>query len=665
MTDDPAQDLLCTSLGALPQRPRQWRTALKRIPGAARTAAATDGPTGVTAAATERGRPMVRKWVSDPYLAPFAEPTGDGRIFKVGSLHARELPLPLLFQESSGWGHEGSAVVGRILEIEFTDAGIKASGDYLDDESVQEMVEKAVTMASQGLGHVSVDLAAVTAELVDEDGNPVDWDDLFDAWDRGEDLVVLEQVTDGELIATTQVATPAFASAKIKLVAALMDSEGVDIGIGDVVDVETEDAGTIRGRVTAVDEASETVTVQPTDEAGADAGDPISVAPAAVKVVNDVDEPTEPAPGAAAQGTAVFAADAAGTEITVGDTVVTDLRDESGEVTEAGVEGTVTAITEASGDVPAMVTMDRTDGGAAVSVPAANVTVTQKAAAATDEPPDGGDQESIEESLAAKAPALVAGAGPIRPKKEWFAKQNLPGPTAMTITEDGQIYGHVAQWGQCHVGFANTCWTAPESQTDYAYFHVGEVVCDDGSHVAVGNITLGPRHANERMGYRAAVEHYDQAAAGVGVARCYEDEFGIQFAGAVTPGTTEEQLYDMRRCPVSGDWRKVGGNLELIGVLSVNSGGYPTPRFATDDYGRTALVAAPGVPVAELSDKPGTKKRRPAGLTQAQIMARIKAEVKAELLADERRRTRLARVAASIRRDPKSRIAELAGRVDR
>jgi hypothetical protein len=665
MTDDPAQDLLCTSLGALPQRPRQWRTALKRIPGAARTAAATDGPTGVTAAATERGRPMVRKWVSDPYLAPFAEPTGDGRIFKVGSLHARELPLPLLFQESSGWGHEGSAVVGRILEIEFTDAGIKASGDYLDDESVQEMVEKAVTMASQGLGHVSVDLAAVTAELVDEDGNPVDWDDLFDAWDRGEDLVVLEQVTDGELIATTQVATPAFASAKIKLVAALMDSEGVDIGIGDVVDVETEDAGTIRGRVTAVDEASETVTVQPTDEAGADAGDPISVAPAAVKVVNDVDEPTETAPGAAAQGTAVFAADAAGTEITVGDTVVTDLRDESGEVTEAGVEGTVTAITEASGDVPAMVTMDRTDGGAAVSVPAANVTVTQKAAAATDEPPDGGDQESIEESLAAKAPALVAGAGPIRPKKEWFAKQNLPGPTAMTITEDGQIYGHVAQWGQCHVGFANTCWTAPESQTDYAYFHVGEVVCDDGSHVAVGNITLGPRHANERMGYRAAVEHYDQAAAGVGVARCYEDEFGIQFAGAVTPGTTEEQLYDMRRCPVSGDWRKVGGNLELIGVLSVNSGGYPTPRFATDDYGRTALVAAPGVPVAELSDKPGTKKRRPAGLTQAQIMARIKAEVKAELLADERRRTRLARVAASIRRDPKSRIAELAGRVDR
>jgi hypothetical protein len=645
-----------------------------------------NGPAGVTAAATERGSTMPRKkkgvarslaadasggsrkWVSDPYLAPFGEPTGDGRIFKVGSLHARDLPLPILFQESSGWGHEGSVVVGRILEVDFTDAGIVASGDYLDDEAVAEPVGKAVALAEQGLGHVSVDLAAVTAELVDEDGNPVDWDDLFDAWDDGEDLVVLEQVTDGELIAATQVATPAFASAKIRLVdAALMDAEGVDIGVGDVVDVTTEDGNTVRGRVTAVDEPNTTVTVQPTDADGNDTTEPVlTVAPGAVVVVSDVDEPTEPAPGASVRA-AVFAEDSAGTEIGVGDTVVTDLRDENGEVTEAGVEGTVLTVAEATDEVAAMVTIERTDGGDNVAVPAAQVTVTTKAPAATDEPPDGGDQASLgQKAPALVASALLAGAGPLRPKKEWFAKQPLRGPTAMTITEDGQIYGHVAQWGQCHVGFANTCWTAPESPSDYAYFHVGEVVCDDGTHVAVGNVTLGPRHANERLGYRAAVEHYDQAGAGVGVVRCYEDEYGIQFAGALTPGVSEEQLYDMRRCPVSGDWRKIGGQLDLIGVLSVNSGGYPTPRFATDDYGRTALVAAPGVPVPDLADeRRGTRKRRPAGLSQAQIMARIKAEVKAELQADERRRTRLARVAASIRRDPKSRLDELASRVGR
>jgi hypothetical protein len=230
----------------------------------------------------------------------------------------------------------------------------------------------------------------------------------------------------------------------------------------------------------------------------------------------------------------------------------------------------------------------------------------------------------------------------------------------MTITDDGECYGHLAVWGTCHVAFANTCWEPPPSPSDYAYFHVGEVVCDDGSHVPVGNLTLGPRHANERLAYRAAVEHYDQAGAGVAVARVYEDDFGIQFDGALTPGVTEEQVYDMRRCPVSGDWRKIGGALDLIGVLSVNSGGYPTPRMASDDWGRTALVAAPGV----RPDPPdGTGRRRRTGLSQRQLEERIRHAVKAEIVADQQRQRRLAHMAAAIGRDPRSRMAELARRV--
>jgi hypothetical protein len=619
-------------------------------PGVDTVTAAGFGP-GATSLI--EGTAMPRKWVSDPYLAPFDEASGDGRIIKAGALHARELPLPLLFQESSGFAHEGSVVVGKIGEASFADGGITAAGEYLDDASVAEAVGKAVTLAESGLGHVSVDLGAVTAELVDEAGNPVDWDDLFDAWEDGQDIVVLEQVVDGELIAVTQVATPAFATAKIRLTAAaLIDTAGTDIGIGDTVDVETEDAGTVRGRVTGVDEASATVSVQPIDEAGADAGDVLAVAPGAVTVVIDVDEPTEPAPATAGL---VFAVDSAGTEVAVGDAVLTDLRDAAGEITEAGVAGTVTAVVEADGDTPAMVTVERSDGAGSVSVPAAQVTVTAKA------PAEPVAAEPVAAALAEKVPALVAGAGPLRPAREWFDRQPLAGPTAMTITDDGQIFGHVAQWGQCHVGFTTTCWTPPKSPTDYAHFHVGEVVCADGTHVAVGNMTLGPRHADTRLGYRAAIEHYDSAAAGVGVVRCYEDEFGIQFAGALTPGVTEEQLYDMRRCPVSGDWRGIGGQLDLIGVLSVNSGGYPTPRFATDDAGRTALVAAPGVPVPALEAARG---RRRGGMSQRQVMDRLKAELRTELAAEQGRRRRLASVAAAIRRDPRSRLAAAAARVD-
>jgi hypothetical protein len=118
----------------------------------------------------------------------------------------------------------------------------------------------------------------------------------------------------------------------------------------------------------------------------------------------------------------------------------------------------------------------------------------------------------------------------------------------------------------------------------------------------------------------------------------------------------------MRRCPVSGDWRRIGGNLELIGVLSVNSGGYPTPRFATDDAGRTALVAAPGVPVPALEAARGRRSRN-GGLSQRQVMDRLKAELRTELAAEQGRRRRLASVASSIRRDPRSRLAAAAARV--
>jgi len=586
--DDPAeQDAQARSVDAA--RALTASTAGPAPTGQTVTAAGS-GP-GVTSA--HEGRtPMPRTWRSDPFLAPFAEPTGDGRIFKVGSLTHRDLPLPLLYQESSAMGHDGSIVVGRILDVEFTDAGIVASGDYLDAPEVKVAVGKAMALVEAGLGSVSVDLAAVVGELVDEDGNPISMEDIWDAWDRGEEPVVLDQVAEGELIACTQVATPAFAKARIVLdpvsaeenpagggdgeaSLALQDAGGVSIAVGDQVDVDLAEDGSLRGEVTAVDEEAETVTVQPLDDDNQPAGDPVVVAPSAV-------------------------------------------------------------------------------------------TVTSAAAAAETEEDAA---EAVVAAAVAAAEALVAGPGVLRPPADWFTNPNLPEPTPITITDEGRIYGHVAVWGTCHVGFSNTCVTPPTSPTSYAYFHTGEVVLDDGSRVAVGNLTLGGRHADVRMAYRSAIEHYDVQGAGTGIIRLYEDEHGIAMAGAVAPGTTEEQVYDMRRSPVSGDWRRVAGELELIGVLSVNAPGFPTPRFATDESGRTALTAAASVRPAD-----APRRRRPAGLSQQELTRRItetvragmRQEVRAELRAaaeEQQRRERLERVAASIRRDPRKRVAQLAAQV--
>lgn len=522
------------------------------------------------ASAIEGRHPMPRTWSSAPHLAPFGVPTGDGRIFKVGSLTARELPLPLLFQPTSGFGHDGSVVVGRILRVEFTETGIVASGDYLDADAasapdLSKAIEQAVALTEAGLGHVSVDLSDVVGELVDEDGNPVDMEELFDAWDKGENPTVLEQVSEGKLIACTQVATPAFEGAKIELSAgapadvdgeaSLEDADGAPIEVGAIVDVDQGDDAPLRARVTDVTEAvvsdeddvevEAEVTVQPINTDGEDEGDPFAVPPTAV-------------------------------------TVVTPAADEAEEDAEV---------------------------------------------------------------------SLIAAAGPLRPPAAWFENPKLEGPTALTITDEGRVYGHVATWGECHVGFSNTCVAPPTSPSAYKHFHVGEVVCDDGTRVAVGNLTLGGRHADVRLAYRSAIEHYDVSGSGVAVIRCYEDEFGIAFAGAVTPGTTEEQLYDMRRSPVSGDWRRVGGDLEMIGVLSVNSGGFNTPRFATDEAGRTALTAAPGVrPMSEeaIVAAAGGAKR---GLSSDELVARVAAKVRADLAADQRA-ARLRGLAATVRPDP-------------
>src|SRR5699024_2185135 len=55
------------------------------------------------------------------------------------------------------------------------------------------------------------------------------------------------------------------------------------------------------------------------------------------------------------------------------------------------------------------------------------------------------------EQAIVEADGLVASAAPIEPPQEWFYKPEADGPTALTITDDGRVYGHLATWDTCHV----------------------------------------------------------------------------------------------------------------------------------------------------------------------------------------------------------------------
>lgn len=228
--------------------------------------------------------------------------------------------------------------------------------------------------------------------------------------------------------------------------------------------------------------------------------------------------------------------------------------------------------------------------------------------------------------------ALMAGAATLEaPPAEWFANPKLDRPTPLHIGDDGKVYGHVAVWDTCHVGIGDSCVKPPKSRTGYAYFHTGEIVTSEGERVAVGRLSYGSGHAAPNLGFRAAAEHYDNSAHVGAVVRAGEDQHGIWVAGALVPEADESAVRVMRSTPLSGDWRRVGGNLEMMAALHVVTPGFPIPRAVVASGEPYALVAAGALhPVVSEGEVPQ------AGPVDAEAIGR--AIVKA--MAEERRRDR-------------------------
>lgn len=176
--------------------------------------------------------------------------------------------------------------------------------------------------------------------------------------------------------------------------------------------------------------------------------------------------------------------------------------------------------------------------------------------------------------------AAAAGLAPELPPRAWFDQPELNQPTPLTVTDDGQVYGHIAAWDSCHTGKQGICFRPPSSPSHYAYFNLGEVICDDGSRVSVGQITLGTDHAPLSATSRGTKAHYENTGVCVADVRATDGRHGIWVSGAVRPNVTQEQARELMGSKPSGDWRAMtpGGPLELIGILAVNVPGYPVPR---------------------------------------------------------------------------------------
>jgi hypothetical protein len=246
-----------------------------------------------------------------------------------------------------------------------------------------------------------------------------------------------------------------------------------------------------------------------------------------------------------------------------------------------------------------------------------------------------------------KMVALMAAGAPAAPPREWFDDPKLTGPTPLHIDDDGRVFGHVAAWGTCHVGIGDSCTIAPKSQTQYAYFHTGEAVTADGSRIPVGRLTYGAGgHAGPRLGYRAAAEHYDNANNTGALVRAGEDQFGIWVAGALVPEADEAAVRLMRATPLSGDWRRIGANLEMVAALHVNTAGFPIPRMMTaslagDEEVMSLTAAGALARVADSDDDLTAAIPAPSSLVDMEALGRAVARgMRAEQAAEEIRQQR-------------------------
>jgi hypothetical protein len=232
-----------------------------------------------------------------------------------------------------------------------------------------------------------------------------------------------------------------------------------------------------------------------------------------------------------------------------------------------------------------------------------------------------GEYSEVDHEFDGVLATITAGGFPVAPDDQWFENPRLTAPTPLVVQDDGRVFGHIAEFGTYHIGMAGK-QSVPHSKTNYAYFRTGVVAAASGKQYNVGQLTLTGGHApledanRQPVGASAAVKHYDDTSSAVADVTAGEDRYGIWVAGALRPDVTPEQIRAFRASAISGDWRIIKGQRELVAACAVNVPGFPVVRAMVAGGAITALVAAGARPLAE---------RRAAMTANAGLLERVEA----------------------------------------
>jgi len=240
---------------------------------------------------------------------------------------------------------------------------------------------------------------------------------------------------------------------------------------------------------------------------------------------------------------------------------------------------------------------------------------------------------------------------------EYFSEPTLDRAYPMKIDrETRRIHGYVSEWGVCHVGITGFCQEVPTSTTDYGYFKKGVIDTTEGEQF-VGCLSWGG-HASERMSMAAASAFYDKPDAVRAFVNVGENAYGVWFSGIIPPDVTDEDITKMRAIgAVSGDWREVRGNLELIGVPVVNTPGLPVRQLAASAGRQTVMIGAGALkpePVETFAVNIGMDPEFVAGLVRTAVdeyRHREKIAARAEPARAKVRQRRLAAARAQVQKE--------------
>jgi hypothetical protein len=507
-------------------------------------------------------------------LAPEGVPTGDGRMFAVDALTHRELPLPILYQDLTGDGHGGSGRVGRIDEIFREGNEVRFRGAVvLTKEYSSQVVEGIMDGTVRG---ISVDVDDIELEMSDE-SMPEDG------------KMPLTTFSKARVAGVTIVAIPAFQEAFIAL------------GHEFLADLPAE--------------AKESLAACGCDTGGEDDDDnPDVVVGNNVTRIHDLtvlDGPALQAYNSFEDGDAQRAwLEEHHPEAILAAAFAPGTKDGPGWITHPIPTNRIRRYwTSGKGaakirwGVPGDFNRCRRQLAKYIANPewlAGTCANMHKEALGVWPGIKRGDKGlALAASAGTPAPIFNFVAAAVRVfDASLFERVELEDPRVGIMVEGDHVFGYMAQWGVCHIGIQGVCTEAPASKSDYWYYATGVVDTPEGP-IHVGQITMDTGHASLKSNAKVAAAHYDNTGAAVADVAVGEDGFGIWFSGVLRPTITDDQLHALRASGrISGDWRTIGGNLEMVAGLVVNVPGLPIPHtmVASADGVQTALVAAGVVP---------------------------------------------------------------------